>query len=314
MVSVRVIPRSKSIKEVDTEFELTVPVLKLAEIISKSCKLGEERIRITFNDAKGNRTPMDKSKSLEENGIDTSGKQVTLYSKDLGPQIGWRTVFVIEYLGPFLIHPFFYVLSSFYGSGNFERTQTQKLAFLMVMLHFLKRILETIFVHRFSNATMPLFNIFKNSSHYWILSGVNLAFFIYTPPTWNSSTMKFVFHVNSLSCATNYLLFGLWVFAELSNFKTHLTLSTLRQGSDKKRYAIPYGYGFNWVSYPNYFFETLAWFFYALMVGNWAAWLFLAVSTTQMWIWAVKKHKRYLKTFGDDYKKLKRKAFIPFVV
>ena len=28
---------------------------------------------------------------------------------------------------------------------------------------------------------MPAFNIFKNSGHYWILSGFNLAYFIYGP-------------------------------------------------------------------------------------------------------------------------------------
>lgn len=29
---------------------------------------------------------------------------------------------------------------------------------------------------------------------------------------------------------------------------------------------------------------------------------------------AVKKHKGYLKDYGDDYKKLKRKAMVPFLI
>ena len=33
--------------------------------------------------------------------------------------------------------------------------------------HYAKRLLETIFVHRFSNATMPIMNLFKErSSHH----------------------------------------------------------------------------------------------------------------------------------------------------
>lgn len=34
-------------------------------------------------------------------------------------------------------------------------------------LHYAKRLLETIFVHRFSHSTMPIQNLFKNCSYYW---------------------------------------------------------------------------------------------------------------------------------------------------
>jgi very-long-chain enoyl-CoA reductase len=30
--------------------------------------------------------------------------------------------------------------------------------------------------------------------------------------------------------------------------------------------------------------------------------------------WAKGKHKGYLKTYGDEYKKLGRKAMVPFVI
>lgn len=34
-------------------------------------------------------------------------------------------------------------------------------------LHYAKRLLETIFVHRFSHSTMPIANLFKNCTYYW---------------------------------------------------------------------------------------------------------------------------------------------------
>ena len=47
-------------------------------------------------------------------------------------------------------------------------------------------------------------------------------------------------------------------FFELSNFHTHLKLRSLRPPGTKIR-AIPYGYGYNLVSLPNYFFEIMIW-------------------------------------------------------
>ena len=49
------------------------------------------------------------------------------------------------------------------------------------MIHFLKREFETVCIHRFSNNSMPVKNIFKNSFHYWVLSGINMAYWIYRP-------------------------------------------------------------------------------------------------------------------------------------
>lgn len=99
----------------------------------------------------------------------------------LGPQIGWRTVFLIEYGGPLFIHPALYYLSqTFYGT-TFQHSPMQTWTFYLVMAHFIKRELETIFIHRFSHGTMPFRNVFKNSAHYWLLSGVNLAYWVYGP-------------------------------------------------------------------------------------------------------------------------------------
>ena len=101
---------------------------------------------------------MDDNSTLNESGIKNGD---VLYVKDLGPQISWRTVFVVEYIGPLIIHPVFYFLSNQIYRRQFDMSMVQTLAFALIMLHFIKREIETLFVHRFSNATMPFKNVFK---------------------------------------------------------------------------------------------------------------------------------------------------------
>ncbi|KAF3989526.1 hypothetical protein FT663_01770 [Candidozyma haemuli var. vulneris] len=314
MASIAVNSRSKTIKGYSSSLD-TLLIAPIVKKISKENRLDPNRIRLTYKDANGKHLPLDTSKSLMDYfGGSELTKVVDIYAKDLGPQIAWKTVFFLEYLGPLVLHLLFYAY--FAGFKQVSQSQTQVFAFIMVTLHFAKREVETIAIHKFSNATMPLFNLFKNSSHYWFLSGFNLAFFVYGRNSASlasaSSLEKFIFHVNNLPSSTNYLIFGLWAFAELSNLKTHIALSNLRKNDDKA-YVIPHGYGFDLVACPNYFFEALSWIFYSILVGNWSAWVFMIVGTGQMYIWAVQKHKRYLKTFGDDYKKLRRTAMFPFI-
>ncbi|EPQ54162.1 hypothetical protein GLOTRDRAFT_78098 [Gloeophyllum trabeum ATCC 11539] len=229
--------------------------------------------------------------------------------KDLGPQISWRTVFLVEYAGPMVIHPLIYHLPRLFYGGPVQHSLLQQYVYGLVMLHFAKRELETLFVHRFSHDTMPARNILKNSAHYHLLSGLALAYAIYSP-TYSAASpyirgtirddLRFIWGCTAL-----------WLFSELSNLSTHLTLRNLRPPGTRQR-AIPYGYGFNLVSCPNYFFECLAWTSVAAMTGSWVAWIFVLVSTGQMAQWAIKKHRGYRKEFGDKYPR-GRKVMFPFV-
>ena len=142
-----------------------------------------------------------------------------------GPQLSWTTVFIIEYLGPILIHlaiPL--LLRPYLYSSAPPLSSSQYLSMAMIVLHFIKREYETVFVHKFSLATMPLLNIFKNSAHYWLLSGLNIAYWIYAPNSYTAKSSPTIDLVN-------YVGLALYVYGEVSNFIAHQTLSNLRSRS-----------------------------------------------------------------------------------
>jgi hypothetical protein len=47
-----------------------------------------------------------------------------------------------------------------------------KLALSLGMLHFIKRELESVFIHIFSKASVPVSGSVKNFVHYWVLYGI----------------------------------------------------------------------------------------------------------------------------------------------
>lgn len=53
--------------------------------------------------------------TLSTLGVQSGGK---IFLKDLGPQIGWDTVFLAEYAGPLVVYLWFYTRPwIFYGEG-----------------------------------------------------------------------------------------------------------------------------------------------------------------------------------------------------
>lgn len=66
--------------------------------------------------------------------------------KDLGRQASWRTVFLIEYAGPLVIHPLVYHFPQIFfpTAAPFEHSLVQKVSYGLVLAHFFKRELETV--------------------------------------------------------------------------------------------------------------------------------------------------------------------------
>lgn len=315
MVNVIINPVSKKFKKINCDTTPNTRVSAIIEAYAKKNNVSDpNRIKFSYQPDSEDKTSKKKITlknylTLEENGLDFNKEStINVYAKDVGAQIGWRTVYFIEYLGPMIIHSLFYY--GFYDAG--EMNYTQLAAFNLTLLHYLKREYETLFIHTFSADTMPLAFLFRNSGHYWIINGLFIAYSIYAPqiPS-DSSIFNFIHHVENRSLDELKIYGGLMLVFELCNLYCHVILRRLRSDGSRE-HKIPQGFAFNLVSFPNYFFEVLSWTVFAVMTNNWSSYFFLVVGSGTMMVWAKQKHAKYRKTFGDKYPK-NRKAMIPFI-
>lgn len=211
-----------------------------------------------------------------------------------------------EYAGPLFVYLIFYARPSLiYGAAaNQKMSQVAEVAAYCWSFHYAKRVLETLFVHRFSHNTMPIMNLFKNCSYYWGFTAF-VSYFVshplYTPPC----TIQF------------YIGLGTFIFCELGNLSIHVALRNLRPpGTKIRRIPVPtinpFTLLFNFVSCPNYTYEVGSWIGFTIMTSSFSAGLFTFAGFYQMAIWALGKHRNYKKEFSD-YPKC-RKSIIPFLL
>uniref|UniRef100_A0AAR2L5N8 3-oxo-5-alpha-steroid 4-dehydrogenase C-terminal domain-containing protein n=1 Tax=Pygocentrus nattereri TaxID=42514 RepID=A0AAR2L5N8_PYGNA len=238
------------------------------------------------------------------------GTTATFYFRDLGSQISWRTVFLTECIGPLFIYLMFYFRVPFIYAPKYDFTTSKHwvvhLACLCHSFHYVKRILETLFVHRFCQGTMPLRNIFKNCLYYWCFA-VWMAYYInhplYTPPYYGEQQVK--------------TALGIFVFCQLGSFSIHITLRNLKPpGSKTKKIPYPTKNPFTWifalVSCPNYTYEVGSWLGFTVMTQCVPVAFFTIVGFIQMTMWAKGKHRSYLREF-KEYPTL-RSPILPFVL
>uniref|UniRef100_A0A667WNL2 Trans-2,3-enoyl-CoA reductase b n=1 Tax=Myripristis murdjan TaxID=586833 RepID=A0A667WNL2_9TELE len=254
-----------------------------------------------------------KGKSLKDEDVLQNlpvGTTATFYFRDLGAQISWVTVFLTEYTGPLLIYLMFYFRVPFIYAPKYDFTTSKHwvvhLACMCHSFHYVKRLLETLFVHRFSHGTMPLRNIFKNCSYYWGFAAW-MAYYInhplYTPPIYGEQQIR--------------LALIIFLFCQIGNFSIHIALRNLRPpGSKTRKIPYPTKNPFTWifllVSCPNYTYELGSWLGFTLMTQCVPVAFFTLVGFIQMTVWAKGKHRSYLKEFRD-YPPL-RSPILPFIL
>lgn len=110
------------------EEEKTIKWVK--EQLAAQTKIPVLQQELSFKDGESKTVLTDNDKNLKFINIPDN----VLSLKNLGKQIRWEHVFYIEYLGPIIILPLFYVL------GKKELyTPVQTVALIMGLLHYMKR-------------------------------------------------------------------------------------------------------------------------------------------------------------------------------
>jgi very-long-chain enoyl-CoA reductase len=227
------------------------------------------------------------------------------HSKDIGTQINYRLVYILEYLGPLLFTLFFFFRYYFIFKKNNPEKELQVHVicyFLMSILHYSKRIYESIFVHIFSRTTMPFSNLFKNCAYYWGIFGILCGYSLFNPYGNDLTFMK----------VPRYFFILFFISGEIANYRTHMILRDIKLNKEGKKDIPPLIEGFEWVTCANYLWEFLTWVSFSVFSLNIFVFFFTICGFLQMKQWALKKHAEMKKTHGENYKI--KYSFIPYIV
>ncbi|KAL7716057.1 Synaptic glycoprotein SC2 [Entamoeba marina] len=227
------------------DIDLSKTVREFREVVEKETGLKACQQRLWF-EKDGSKVVLEVDKTLAESGVTADSK---IEMKNLGPQLPFRQVYILEYIGPLALYFLSYVIARLSGRELFFQ---HHLANAMWVIHYIKRIVETIYVHEFGDMTMPVFNLYKNCTYYWgfaVLVGINVNFFT----SQNNSFFIFVGFVGMVASI-------------ICNGYCHWILKQLRTPGSQE-WKQPNGFLFEYVTCPNYFCEIMTWVFFNIMTG-----------------------------------------------
>jgi len=206
-------------------------------------------------------------------------------------------------LGMFIIYfPAVVIAPAVYAFLGNPGTTWHWLVMVAVSLHFGKRCLETMFLHKYSGV-MNVFTALAVCSLYSILAALLGVI---------AATEIPAELVNSDAFNPWYITGGvLWTVGIAGNFYHHWLLANLRKPGETG-YKLPRGGLFQWVACPHYTMELLGWLGFAFVFHHWTAWVLLGVMTAYL---AGRGHntvKWYRDRLGDEVPD-GWKRMVPFV-
>lgn len=169
----------------------------------------------------------------------------------------------------------------------------QSVVFGALFAHFVKRLLESWFLHKYSGSTNPL-------SAGFVASFYSLTSF--TPAYINRQPIA------DLGPSV-YTGIGIFLIGETLNFAHHKILAGLRTN---REYVIPHGGLFDRVVCPHYLFEIVSWFGMCLIFRHPSMFLFFSLMVIYLVVRSLFTLKWYRAQFPDFPPK--RKAILPYIL
>ena len=173
-------------------------------------------------------------------------------------------------------------------------TVIQVLVFASVFIHFAKRVLESLFLHKYSGP-IGIFTTIMIASFY-SLAAFMIGYLNREP-------------LRSMD-VWSYLGIALFVIGFISNFYQHKVLADLRK--DSLEYKIPRGGLFEYVVCPHYLFEVITWLGSFLLSRHLGAMLVLVFIIAYLSARSLRTLAWYREKFTDF--PVNRKGIFPFVL
>lgn len=197
-------------------------------------------------------------------------------------------------IGMFIVYSLPLVVITLCALPYFQNaTLIQWVVYAALMFHFGKRVIESLFLHKYSG-TMDVLAVAIISVFYSFMAGM-ISWLNAEPAVEMGGWF--------------YLGIVCFVVGQSANFYHHILLANLRKAVGG--YHIPYGGWFEYAACPHYFFELLAWLGVALISRHLFAALVLLSMTGYLISRSIKTRQWYLGRFPDY--PAKRKLMIPFV-
>lgn len=230
--------------------------------------------------------------------METKGKNMR-YSKFLNAGVAKKQEIKLSSRNGMLL---FYTPAFLVGLASFFVFPNQDLRFVLLAsaltLHFFKRVLEVLFLHKYSGSMA--------------LESAVIITMSYTSSTATMIYAQFLSRdVSEPTVDLKYVGIGLFLIGTIGNFYHHCLLANLRKKGDKE-YKIPQGGLFDLVICPHYLFEILAYVGISSISQTLYAFAFTLGTVFYLTGRSYGTREWYLSKFGDKFPK-DVKSLIPYV-